>query len=73
MTRNWGKQNPNPAIKTKREISTIANTQNTRRTFGKASGKFFSKTRPLSNLDSTKNNMYKHKGKRHGNSDIKNR
>ena len=32
MTRNWSNQNPNPALKTKREITKINNRQNTKRT-----------------------------------------
>ena len=50
MTKNWSYQNHNPSLKTKKEISKIANSQNTKRTYGRPSEQLFSKKWPLSNL-----------------------
>ena len=57
--------------KPKREITKITNSQNTRRTYGQSREQFFTKRWPLSNPNRTKNNMNKHKVKRHRNSDTK--
>ena len=57
--------------KSKREIRIITNSQNTEITYGQPSGKLFPKRWPLSNPTRTKNNMNKHKVKRHRNSDTK--
>ena len=52
--------------KLKREITSITNSQNTKRTYGQPSEQLFPKRWPLSN------NMNTHKVKRHRNSDTKN-
>ena len=58
--------------KSKREITKITNSQNTKRTCGQPIEQFFPKRWPLSNPSRTKNNMNTHKLKRHRNSDTKN-
>ena len=55
----------------KREITKIANSSNTERTYGQPSEQLFSKRWPLSNPNRTKNNMNTRKVKRHRNSDTK--
>ena len=60
-------------LKTKREITKITNSQNTKRTYGKPSEQLFPKRWPLSNPHRTKNNINPRKVKRHRNSDTKNR
>ena len=55
----------------KREITNITNSQNRNRTYGQPSEQLFAKRWPLSNRNRTKNNMNKHKVKRHQNSDTK--
>ena len=50
--RNCSNQNPNPALKPKREI--ITNTQNTKRTYGQLSEQLFPNRWPLSNRNQTK-------------------
>ena len=57
--------------KPKREITKITNSQNTKRTYSQPSEQLFPKRWPLSNRNRTKNNMNKHKVKRHRNSDTK--
>ena len=57
--------------KSKREITNITNSQNTKRTYGQPSEQLFPKRWSLSNRNRTKNNMNTRKVKRHRNSDIK--
>ena len=64
-------ENPNPALKTKTEITKFTNSQNTKRTYGQRSEQLFPKRWPLSNPYRTKNNMNKRNVKRHRNSDTK--
>ena len=66
--RNLSNQNPNPALKTKRDITNITNSKNIKRTYGQPSEELFPKRWPLSNRNRTKNNMNTHKVKRHQNS-----
>ena len=54
MTRKWSNQNPNSALKTKREITKITNSQNTKRTYGQPSEQLFPQRWPLSNSNQTK-------------------
>ena len=44
----------NPALKPKKEIANITNSQNTKRTWGQPSEQLFSKRRPISNRNRTK-------------------
>ena len=57
--------------KPKREITNIANSQNTKITYGQPSEQLFPKRLPLSNRNRTKYNMSTLKVKRHRNSDTK--
>ena len=57
----------------KREITNITNSQNTKRTYGQPSEQIFPKRWPLSIQNQTKNNMNTHMLKHHRNSDTKNR
>ena len=66
------KTQPQPS-KPKREITKIANSQNTKRTYGQPSEQLFPKWWSLSNRNRTKNNMNTRKVKRHQNSDTKKR
>ena len=61
--------------KSKREITNITNSQNTKRTYGQQNEQLFPKRWPLSNRNRAKNNMSTPtcKVKRHRNSDTKNR
>ena len=59
--------------KPKREITKIANSQNTKRTYGQPSEQLFPNRWPLSNPNRTENNMNKRKVKCHRNSEAKNR
>ena len=54
--------------KSKREISNITNSQNTKRTYGQPSQQLFPKRWPLSNRNRTKNNMntYEHRHEKTG-------
>ena len=65
IIRNWSNQNPNPALK----ITKITNSQNTKRTYGQPIWQLFPTLWPLSNPNRTKNDINKHKVKRHRNSD----
>ena len=51
--------------KPKRDITKLTNSQNTKRTHGQPNEQFFPKRWPLSNLNRTENNLYKHKMKPH--------
>ena len=59
--------------KPKWEITTITNSQKTKRTYGQPSEQLFPNRWPLSNRNRTKNNRNTHKVKCHRNSDNKNR
>ena len=59
--------------KSKREITNITNSQNTKRTYGQLSEKLFPKRWPLSNPNRTKNNKNTRKVKSNRNSYTKNR
>ena len=71
--RNLSNQKPNPALKTKKEITNIniTNSQNTKRIHVQPSEQLFPKRWPLSNLNRTKINLNIQKMKRHRNSDTK--
>ena len=51
MTRNSSNQSPNPALKTKWEITKIIKSQNINRIYGQPSEQLFPKRLPLSNPD----------------------
>ena len=63
MTRNWGNQNADPALKTKREITKITKVKIKREHYGQLSKQFFPKRWPLSNLNRNENNLYRHEVK----------
>ena len=65
IIRNWSNQNPIPAFK----ITKITNSQNSKRTYGQPSGQLFPTLWPLINPNRTKNDIIKHKVKRHRNAD----
>ena len=60
-------------LKTKREITNITNSQNTKRKYGQPSEQLFPKRWSVSNRNRTKNNMNTRTVKRNRNSDTKNR
>ena len=63
--RNWSNQIPTPALKPKRVITNITNSQNTKITYGKPSEQLFPKRWPLGNRNRTKINMNTRRAKRH--------
>ena len=69
---NWSKAQLQPS-KSKKEITNITNSQNTKIKYGQPSEQLFPKRLKLSNRNRTKNNMNTRKVKRHRNSDTKNR
>ena len=57
VKRNRSNQNSSSAIKTKREITKIINSQNTKNIFGQTNKQLFPKRWPLSNPKRTKDNI----------------
>ena len=59
----------NQALKPKREITNITNSQKTKRTYGQPTEQLFPKRWPFNNRNQNKNDMNTRKEKRHRNPD----